>query len=447
MYNSVPNLHRSIVPLILSALLLLILLAMPQRTQALTEPAASTRADPPAHAGTTYGIGEPVAHVKCEPGYTTSLYARGLRSPDGLAFSPAGVLHVAEETGKRVSQIGPNGSITPVLGDLKSPEDIAFDDAGNLYVVEDARRGRLIQMTPDGQVTTLADNLEGPEGITITPDGTLHVTESNIQFVINPYALRTQITVVSAPGDVRRLTTQRPILNGSMIAFWSYAEIATGPDGRFYVTNELSSKKITRKVVLVPDVLTYTVTLLTNDSVFAVDPATGTRTVFASGLITPEGLSFSADGGFPLYVAEEIGQRAGRLSRVGPEGQHTVVCSGFRGIEDVTVDPQGNLYVSEDGSGSVIRIYSTHSSADNTPGAKDTAEPPAQANSGAAKGADQAAAPDTRTISLVHAIQTRITRIVRRITRSFRSLRVRSALNGESSITNAANVNRKSLCS
>jgi len=188
-------------------------------------------------------------------------------------------------------------------------------------------------------------------------------------------------------------------------------------------------------------------TLLTNDSVFAVDPATGTQTVFASGLIRPEGLSFSADGGFPLYVAEEIGNRAGRLSRVGPDGQRTTVCSGFRVIEDVTVDPQGNLYVSEDGSGSVLRISPTHSSAENAPGAKPTVDAPTQANSGAAESADQTVAPDTKTVSLAHAIQTRLARIIRRITRSFRIPTAHSGPDGKSSVTNAATVNRNSLWS
>ena len=70
--------------------------------------------------------------VQCVDGYTASIYAEGLSSPDGLAFSPSGVLHVAEEAAGRVSQIGPSGLVTPLMTGLQYPEGIAFDDAGSL---------------------------------------------------------------------------------------------------------------------------------------------------------------------------------------------------------------------------------------------------------------------------------------------------------------------------
>ncbi len=98
-------------------------------------------------------------------------------------------------------------------------------------------------------------------------------------------------------------------------------------------------------------------TLYTTDSIFAVDPTTGDRTVFASNLVSPEGLRFSANGDFPLYVAEEdVGDGEGRLSQVESDGSHTPLCTGFFTIEDVAVDQQGWLYVSEDTSGLVILI-------------------------------------------------------------------------------------------
>jgi uncharacterized repeat protein (TIGR01451 family) len=120
--------------------------------------------------------------------------------------------------------------------------------------------------------------------------------------------------------------------------FWSYAGIEMGADRLLYVTNEASGTG-------------------TTDSVFVVDPASGSRTLLARGLATPEGLRFSPGGVFPLFVAEEgDGDGTGRLSQVQANGDHAPFCTGFLSIEDVVLDAQGRLYVSEDGSGSIIRI-------------------------------------------------------------------------------------------
>ena len=67
-------------------------------------------------------VGDPIPHIQCLAGYTATLYAQGLSSPEGLAFSPSGVLHVAEETAGRVSRIEPVGSITTVVSSLTNPE-------------------------------------------------------------------------------------------------------------------------------------------------------------------------------------------------------------------------------------------------------------------------------------------------------------------------------------
>ena len=346
------SLYRSIVVFLLAAALLLL-------TAALLRPGTALAQLNPGSIATSSvtlairSVGDPLPRIQCTQGYTASVYAEGLSSPDGLALSPAGVLHVAEETAGRVSQIGPAGSITPVITGLASPEGIAFDDAANLYVVEDIQAGRLVKRAPNGVTTTLATDLEAPEGVVWASEDRLYVTESNIQFVTNPLNLRTRIAVVSSSGAVTRVITHTPAVSGFNVTFWSYAGLSIGPDGLLYVTNELSGKALTRTV----GPLTFT--LYTTDSIFSVNPAAGARTLFARDLVAPEGLRYSAGGEFPLYVAEEdIGGGAGRLSRVESDGSHTPLCTGFFSIEDVAIDQQGNLYVSEDTSGLVIRIKS-----------------------------------------------------------------------------------------
>jgi sugar lactone lactonase YvrE len=277
------------------------------------------------------GAGKSIPRIECPTGYTAAVYAQGLSGPDGLAFGPSGALYVAEETAGRVSRIAPEGGATPVVSGLANPEGIAFDDAGSLYVVEDVQEGRLVRVAADGSSSTLATGLDAPEGVVWGPeDDVLYVTESNAEFASFPHnPLRTHVTVVSPQsGTATRIVTD---------ALSSYAGIALGPDGLLHVTNEGSG-------------------LITNSSIFTVDPDTGARSLFASDLVAPEGLRFD-EGGFPLYVAEEdTGDGTGRVSRVGAGGSHVSFCSGFYSIEDVILDQEGRLYVSEDGSGSIIVI-------------------------------------------------------------------------------------------
>jgi sugar lactone lactonase YvrE len=149
-------------------------------------------------------LGDPIPRIQCPPGYTATLYAQGLSSPDGLAFSPSGVLHVAEEMAGRISHIEPGGSITTVVSSLANPEGIAFDTDGNLYVVEDVQNGRLVQVTPDRDTTELATGLDWPEGIVWASEGTNYITESNLEF--DPSNLQTRVTAVVSP-SVTVLTT------------------------------------------------------------------------------------------------------------------------------------------------------------------------------------------------------------------------------------------------
>jgi alkaline phosphatase len=271
-----------------------------------------------------------IPRIQCPVGYTAKVFAQGLSSPDGLAFSPAGMLYVAEETAGQVSRIESDGSVTPVISGLAFPEGIAFDNAGNLYVVEDDEEGRLLKVTPAGTPITLTTGLDAPEGVVWTSDGTLYVTESNVQFTSSPADFRTHVTAISPSGVPTRILTNA--------WYWSYAGITLGPDGLLYVANEASGTG-------------------TQDSIFTVNPTTGARGLFASNLNAPEGLRFTASGQFPLYVAQEdSGGGTGVLSRVEADGSHTPFCTDFESIEDVIQDDEGRLYVSEDGTGLVIVI-------------------------------------------------------------------------------------------
>jgi len=347
--------RRTGILLFLAALLLPLAIASIWQGMAHAQPDSDLNLIPTETRGD--GIEDILPRIQCVHGYTATIYAQGLSSPDGLAFSPAGALYVSEETAGRVSQIGPAGQVTPVITGLNSPEGITFDTNGSLYVVEDRQAGRLIKRASNGPTTTLVTDLDAPEGIVWTSDDVLYVTESNAQFTVDPTDLRAHVTAVSPSGLTTRIVTLTPTIRGTEVEFQSYAGLSVGPEGLLYVTNELSGQEET--IVVIPGILTFT--LSTTDSVLTVDPATGARSLFASDLVAPEGLHFSRDGEFPLYVAEEdTGGGGGRLSRIEADGSHTPVCTGFFNIEDVTMDQKGWLYVSEDSSGLLILIKPPH---------------------------------------------------------------------------------------
>ena len=315
----------------------------------------------------------PLSRIVCPAGYTTGLFSEGLTSPDGLAFDPAGRLYVVEEGAGQVSRVAADGSTTLVLSGLRSPEGITFDSAGTLLVVEDVSDGRVVSRAGDGITRTLSSGLSYPEGVAWLagengPDR-LYVTESNLEAaglgsgdnLSNYLTYLTEIEPLS--GQVTRIYTQTPViksLNPVIVELWSYAGLTAGTDGRLYVTNELAGLTLTGMATLGGPAINFTAE--SKVGVVSLDPQADASppTFLASALTTPEGIRFTAEGHFPLYVAEEntdpSSLSTGRISQIAADGTVTHLCSGFGSIEDVVVDEQGVLYVSEDSSGSIIAI-------------------------------------------------------------------------------------------
>jgi hypothetical protein len=214
-----------------------------------------------------------------------------------------------------------------------------------LYVVEDVQNGRLIQRTPAGVVTTLATNLDAPEGVVVASDGTVYLTESNVQFEGNPTLWQSHLTSVSTGGTVTRLTTSAPVINGFNVEFFSASGLTIGPTGLVYVANETAGIEVVQSPF----------TLTTTKSISEVNVIAGTSAMFSNGLTAPEGLRFS-NVGFPLYTAEEGETGNGRVSRVLSDGSFATLCTGFGAIEDVAVDGNRWLYITDDTNGRIVRI-------------------------------------------------------------------------------------------
>ena len=149
-----------------------------------------------------------------------SIFASGLRGPEGPAFDRAGNLYVTELEGGTVQRIAPDGTVSAFVrtggrpngsafhrnGDLyiadaslgavfrvppdgrpymfadageeafRNPNDLAFDRQGGLYLTDPVMNGgdpdgRVYYVRPDGDISLFAEGLRFPNGVALTPDG------------------------------------------------------------------------------------------------------------------------------------------------------------------------------------------------------------------------------------------------------------------------------------
>jgi sugar lactone lactonase YvrE len=273
--------------------------------------------------------GDTLSRIILPDGYTATVFSTGISGVDGLVYSTRGYLYAASEGDGAVYRIDKSGNAVILAEGLVNPEGIAVDNSESIYVTEDVEYGRLIKIEPSGDMKVLADSLQYPEGVACMEDGILAVTESSLEAISLPPVL-TGVLRVDVSGS-------SPLF--SSLYLWSCSDLIVDSSGILYVCNELSGYGFIQA------------------SLLRIDPLSGEWEIFCSGLHTCEGICCSSEGFFPLYVAEEdVGTGSGRISLVDENGTATVFAQGFHNIEDVTVDPSGGIYVSEDTTGMIILI-------------------------------------------------------------------------------------------
>lgn len=101
--------------------------------------------------------------------------------PNGLAFSPAGVLHIADYRNGILRLEGSPPRIVPVLERrrserFKGPNDLCFAADGTLYFTDQGQTGlhdptgRVFRLCPDGRLECLIANAPSPNGLALTAD-------------------------------------------------------------------------------------------------------------------------------------------------------------------------------------------------------------------------------------------------------------------------------------
>jgi sugar lactone lactonase YvrE len=104
----------------------------------------------------------------------TTLPVGGLDGPNGFAINSKGVLFVANEPGKKVMKITPEGK-TEVVVQCDSPGGLAFDNHDNLYV-SNFFSGTILKWK-NGQIDTLAKGLSEPADLKCDKNENVFVAE------------------------------------------------------------------------------------------------------------------------------------------------------------------------------------------------------------------------------------------------------------------------------
>jgi len=118
----------------------------------------------------------PVAVYKLDLNYNLRPFVTDLMNATGLAFSPAGVLHVSSRFDGVVYQVNGAGDLSVYCEGMGTATGIAFDAEGNLFVGD--RSGTIFKVSPTRQIYVFATVEPSISAYHLAFDGTgnLYVT-------------------------------------------------------------------------------------------------------------------------------------------------------------------------------------------------------------------------------------------------------------------------------
>src|SRR4030042_536941 len=88
-----------------------------------------------------------------------TLFAKGLKFPEGPAFDPKGNLFVVNVQTADVSKISPNGKVETFVNTGGHPNGAKFHANGDLYVAD--REKGILSISPQGDMRIIIDNYQG----------------------------------------------------------------------------------------------------------------------------------------------------------------------------------------------------------------------------------------------------------------------------------------------
>ena len=269
-----------------------------------------------------------------------------------------------------------------------------FDPDDAMYLLEEGSDS-VVKIEPDGTATVIATQAEilaatgesdadmDDRGIGVDTDGNVFFTEDDSDSILMVAADGSGVSVVASEADIAAVTGE----SGA-----DPKALAVGPDGTIYVSDDKSDSIIAVNpvtgavssvinedaleaalgssdidldggIVVAPDGTLYAVSDGDPDAVFAIDPATGTATVVASGTpfadldvyitLAPNGDLIVSDdsGGDTIWRVDTID---GTVSTFLSEAQLEAVVGQDVDLEGgIGFDSAGNFYVAEENTDTI----------------------------------------------------------------------------------------------
>lgn len=149
---------------------------------------------------------------------TVSLFATGLRFPEGPAFDRNGNLFVVNVDTGDISKISPEGQVKTFVNTGGVPNGAKFHANGDLYVAD--RNKGIIAVSPQGNLRVIVDNYQGrkfngPNDLVFDSMGDLYFTDPHGSSAENPFGC---VYRLSANGQITLLASGLPYPNGLVLS-------------------------------------------------------------------------------------------------------------------------------------------------------------------------------------------------------------------------------------
>jgi len=117
--------------------------------------------------------------TKITPNGTTSIFASGFSSPNGLKFGPDGFLYVPSAGANKISKVSLDGNVSDFLT-ISNPSELYFDSDGLLYVA-DYTNSTVSTVDTAKNITQIFSGfpLNGPIGVLKDATGTIYIGNFN----------------------------------------------------------------------------------------------------------------------------------------------------------------------------------------------------------------------------------------------------------------------------